>query len=43
VGNGGEEAGGVQVFADGGVVPIGEVGDEVQQSRTEFGWLRVEG
>ena len=27
----GERAAGVEVFADGGVVPVGEVGDEVEQ------------
>ena len=32
----GERAAGVEVFADGGVVPIGEVGDEVEERAAEL-------
>jgi hypothetical protein len=32
----GEGAAGVEVFADGGVVPIGKVGDEVEQRGAQF-------
>ena len=32
-----ERAAGVEIFADGGVVPIGKVGDEVEQRGAQFG------
>jgi hypothetical protein len=31
VGDGGEGAAGVEVLADGGVVPVGEIGDKIEQ------------
>jgi hypothetical protein len=43
----GERTAGVEVFGDRGVVPIGEIGDEVEQRRAQdiqmsrIGWIET--
>ena len=39
----GERAAGVEVFVDGGVVPIGEVSDEVEKGGSQFPDIVEEG